>query len=71
MKNKTVKNNQKNQKRRSASNVKLYSVGLVEEDNKYKLVDAFILQRINQYKQEWKRANARQVAKLLNDNTIR
>lgn len=52
-----------------SDSAKYYSVGLVEKDNKYAVVDAFILQRVNQYKAHWRRANARNVARSLNNGS--
>lgn len=60
------------QKRRSASpdNSKFYSVGMVETNGTYKIVDTLMLQRVNQFKSAWKRVDSRSVSRALNRGTL-
>lgn len=55
----------KTRARKSTNNGQFYSVGLVENNNTFQVVDSFKLNRVNQYKQEWRRTNSRDVARML------
>lgn len=70
--NQTSTNRRNQQKRRSASpdNSKFYSVGLVENNGTYKIVDTLMLQRVNQFKSAWKRVDSRNVSRALNRGTL-
>lgn len=52
-------------KKTSTNRGRVFSVGLVEKGNTFQVVDSFELKRVNQFKQEWKRTNSRDVARML------
>ena len=45
---------------------KFYSLGVVEANGVFKVVDSYVLQRVNQYKRDWQRVDSREVARNMN-----
>ena len=44
----------------------LYSVGLVEQNGTFRVVDGFEYKRVNQYARNWRRTDSRVLARALN-----
>lgn len=57
-------------KNRTLDKFKLYSVGLLQEGPNFKVVDSYLLQSVNQYKRDWRKVNARNVARQLNRGNL-
>lgn len=45
---------------------KFYSLGVVENGGNFKVVDTYMLQKINQHKQNWRKVDSREVARAMN-----
>lgn len=45
---------------------KLYSLGILESKGVFKVVDSYMLQKVNQHKQNWRRTDSREVARAMN-----
>ena len=54
----------KSNKRSAAPN--FYSVGLVENNGVFKVVDGFEYKKVNQYAMDWERTDSRDLARALN-----
>lgn len=50
--------------------VNFYSIGLVEENGKFKVVDSFEYKRVNQFSRSWRRTDARNLARSLNRGVL-
>lgn len=61
----------KSQNKRSTSPVvNFYSIGLVEKNGTFKIVDSFEYKRVNQFARTWQRTDARDLARNLNRGTL-
>lgn len=60
-----MKNTSKNS-RNTQTQSKFYSLGVVETDGVFKVVDSYLLQKLNQYKQNWRKVDSREVARNMN-----
>lgn len=59
-----MRKQKKSNSRSSAPN--FYSVGLVEKNGVFKLVDGFEYRRVNQFSRNWARTDSRELARELN-----
>lgn len=50
--------------------VNFYSVGLVEQNGVFKVVDSFEFKRINQFARNWQRTDSRDLARALNRSKL-
>lgn len=48
----------------------VYSALVVAENNKFKLLDAFELRCVNQYKKEWQKMPSRELARMMNGKLV-
>lgn len=55
---------------RSNNNLKLYSLGMVENKGVYKIVDALLYQPVNQFQAVWKKVDSRNVSRALNRGAL-
>lgn len=60
---------QKKSNNRSAA-PNFYSVGLVEQNGVFKLVDGFEYKRVNQFSRNWARTDSRLLARALNKGKL-
>lgn len=56
--------------KKALNSSKYYTVGVVENNNQFQVVDTYQLKRVNQYKTNWQKVNARVVARKLNNGKI-
>lgn len=47
-----------------------YSVGLVEQNGMFKVVDSFEFKRANQYTGNWRKTDSRDLARMLNRSKL-
>lgn len=50
--------------------VNFYSVGLVESNGVFKVVDSFEFKRVNQFARNWQRTDSRDLARNLNKGKL-
>ena len=50
--------------------LKFYSLGVVENGGTYKVVDTYMLQKINQHKRDWRKVDSREVARAMNSGKL-
>ena len=62
--------NSRNRRSVNSDNPRFYSLGVVENNGVYKVVDTLMLQRVNQFKTAWKRVDSRNVSRALNRGTL-
>ncbi len=55
---------------RPNSNAKFYSLGMVENNGVYKIVDTLMYQPVNQFSAVWKKVDSRNVSRALNRGTL-
>ena len=69
--NSSARNSRRNPRRNQLdSNTKLYSLGMVENNGVYKIVDTLMYQPVNQFKAVWKKVDSRNVSRALNRGTL-
>lgn len=58
----------KNMKQKSLdqNRMKFYSLGVVENGGTFKVVDTYMLQKVNQHAQNWRKMDSREVARAMN-----
>lgn len=54
------------QKSLNLNQSKLYSLGILENNGVFKVVNSYMLQKVNQHSQNWRKTDSREVARAMN-----